>query len=126
MPRNCLALTLVTVLAATAPAARADDWRREDTTWQAAVTASQVVDCAYTLDLPNHYPTLWETNPLLGRQPNRARIRSTCALAIVGHAAVSRVLPNPWRRYWQVVAIGVETGAIAANISLGLHMTWAW
>jgi len=81
-----------------------------------------------------HTTTLWNTmvpayeenNPLLGRHPSRARINVTIAAAMIGHAAVARLLPQPYRRYWQAVFITIEVGAVTHNVraGLGLHLTF--
>jgi hypothetical protein len=113
--------------------AKAGDWSTEDTYRQAAVTALLVADWGQTrwiakhngLTEPGRFPVdAGERNPILGKYPSGGKVDAYFAAAIVGHAAISYVLPPDWRKGWQYVWIGLELGTVNANRAVGIKMAW--
>lgn len=129
------ALLLLLFIAGTAHAG--DDWTREDTYRQAALTTLLVVDWAQTRWAIRHNEELrycgynaepcrfyHESNPLLGEHPSIGKVNNLIGASIIGHAAIAYMLPRGWREGWQYVWIGVEASAIYSNRSLGIKMAF--
>lgn len=90
-------------------------WTKADTALQAAFTAATLADWAQTQSFLHDGSGLEEANPLLGKHPSTARLAASVGGALLGHALVSRLLPNPWRRAWQLGGLGVELGVVGLN-----------
>ncbi len=60
-----------------------------------------------------------ELNPVLGSHPSPAAVDLYFLGAALGHAALSVVLPHPWRESWQTLSLGVEGGVVGRNLVLG-------
>jgi len=124
-------LLLLVFLAGCSPAC-ADDWTREDTYRQSALTALLVVDWAQTRWIVKHprdpvqpdgtYQWRAEGNRLLGEHPSIGRVNGYFAASIIGHAAISYVLPRDWREAWQYVWIGIEINTTRRNHAMGIRM----
>lgn len=119
------------LLAALAPPCHADDWTREDTYRQAALTALLVVDWGQTrwiakhngMTEPDQYPqNAGETNCVLGRYPSIGKVNNYFAASIVGHAAIAYMLPRGWREGWQYVWIGAEANQVNRNRAIGIKI----
>lgn len=126
-----LALLLLLFVAGTAHAG--DDWTREDSYRQAALTALLVIDWGQTRYLVKHpidpkqpdgtYNWRKEGyNRFLGEHPSIGRVNNYIAVAIAGHAAISMLLPPDWRKGWQYVWIGLETDTVYRNHHIGLKI----
>lgn len=113
----------------------AEDWTREDTYRQIALTSLLVIDWAQSrwaikkneetnyCAFGSHPCTLYqEDNPLLGQHPSIGKLNNLVGASIVGHAAITYILPRGWREGWQYVWIGVEAGAVYNNHSLGIKL----
>ena len=113
--KPALILAAVFVLLA-APRARAlDSWTWQDSAWEAGFAAAVVLDVGTT----NQGLKMGcrELNPIVGPHPSEGRVLAFGLSAIVGHAAVSLLLPEPYRRIWQGVTLGLEIGAVGINVA---------
>lgn len=127
-------LAPILLLLATSVAHAGDDWTREDTHRQAALTALFVVDWAQTRwsikhneEFPcekNAQPCGFykEQNPFLGEHPNIGKVNNLIGASIIGHAAIAYMLPRGWREGWQYVWIGIEINAVYYNHSAGIKL----
>lgn len=78
------------------------------------------------------YSTRHEYNPLIGESASSDKINLYFGAAAIGHAAVSyglrktgiKIFHMPAVNIWQGVWIGVESGVIARNISIGVKTTF--
>jgi len=108
------------------------EWTKTDTAFQAAQTAALVVDWAQTRYAARdwnrqaehqeervHYK---ETNPFLGEYPSMRKVDRYFIGYMVGTAAVSIVLPNPYRRIWQTFWIVYEVDVARKNHSIGIKV----
>lgn len=116
-----------------APNARAgDDWTTGDTVRQSVVTALLIVDWGQTRYIVKHpqdpmqpngtYTWRAEGNGVLGDYPSIGKVNNYFAVAIIGHAAISYVLPRGWRDAWQYVWIGAELNETAHNRRMGIKV----
>jgi hypothetical protein len=98
-------------------------WTTTDTHFQLALVAlglADVMQTRYFLDmryLPDGREILpiEEQNPLLGKHPSGPMLYTALAGVLIGHFVIARALPQPWRRIWQVSAIGIETCVVGWN-----------
>jgi hypothetical protein len=103
---------LVALLVAS-PAAARDPWTNPDTAAEAGFVAVVLLDWQQTrAALASGHV---ELNPIIGQHPSRARLDAMVLGGVVAHAVIARVLPQPYRRAWQYVTIGVEVAALANN-----------
>ena len=109
-------LSLVVAGVASAEPLNSTEWKRE-----AAYGVLLLLDYGQTLDIKNH-PGMYERNPILGDHPSDARIRNYFLALGAGHLAVTYLLPREYRGYWQYFTIGVQTGYVANNYSIGLRL----
>lgn len=126
-------LAPILLLLATSAAHAGDDWTREDTYRQAAMTALLIVDWGQTRYLVKHpidpkqpdgtYNWRKEGyNSVLGEHPSIGRVNNYHVIVIAGHAAVSTMLPSDWRKAWQYVWIGIEADTVYRNHHIGLKV----
>ena len=101
-------------------ASRASDgraWTKTDTAFEATFLLTLALDYGQTRTWISN-PNVHEVNPILGREPSAGKVRVYFLACAVGHVAVARLLPNPYRRIWQAVWIGVEGVTVYNNTRL--------
>ena len=106
-------LGLALGLLVTSPALATDPWTREDTYWELAYAAMVTLDCNQSSQIQALGRT--ERNPLLPRRPSPRTMQAICIGSVVGHVAVSYVLPAKWRRGFQAVTVTLETAVVVDN-----------
>jgi hypothetical protein len=114
------------ILSLWAFAARAE-WRTMDTVLEVSFVTVTTIDWMQTINFTQHKP--WyqkELNPILGERPSRARVNTLIPLAILGHAAVSVLLPKNLRTIWQGVTLGFEIITVSNNQIRGCSMSVPW
>ena len=100
----------------------ASDWNKTDTAFQIVYTTLHFIDWWQTLDIARN-PDKWsETNPILGDHPSVGRVNAYFTLTLIGHTAISYILPKDYRRIWQVVWIGIEAGYVVHNYRAGIRI----
>lgn len=119
------ALALLALLLAARPAlALCDGWTGTDTALEAGFQTLVVVDWSQTLNFTQHPRPTWgngyETNSVLGHYPSRDRINTLIPLGMLAHAAVSCLLPAPYREAWQGLSFMAEAHAVMFNYSVGI------
>jgi hypothetical protein len=99
-----------------------DPWSDADKHRQGAFNVALALDWRQTLQIkcPEHQ----ETNVVLGECPSDSRVNTYFALAMLGHATVTHVLPSKWRPYWQYTWIVIETGVVANNYKAGIRLNF--
>lgn len=101
------------------------EWTTADSVRQGVFTGLTMIDWAQTRYIAKHSPVeVQEGNPILGKTPSLGRVNNYFAVSIVGHAAISYVLPRPWREGWQYVWIGIEGERIHHNYAMGVKLSW--
>lgn len=119
-------IAICLILLAPIAAHATDEWTTADTARQAAVTTLLIVDWAQTRTFikdPVKYPGR-ESNPILGPHPSVGRATSYAALCILGHGAISALLPANLRAGWQYVWIAVEADTVLHNRSAGIKIVF--
>jgi hypothetical protein len=106
------------------PAWAEDDWTTTDSTIEATVQTSIAIDWLTTLG--PRCAGCYESNPVLGRNPSDLTVSTYMATMMIGHYLIARLLPQPWRRIWQGVVLGVEAVAVTNNLVVGGGMRSRW
>lgn len=96
-------------------------WTVKDTAFQLQYTVLHVIDWGQTRYISKH-DEFYETNPLLGTNPSTEFVDVYFAVTLIGHTAVSYLLPAKWRRRWQAFTTVLETVVTANNQSLGISV----
>jgi hypothetical protein len=66
-------------------------------------------------------PRYHEYNPILGEHPSQGSVDAYFAAAVVGHAAISYLLPPRWRAWWQYLGIGAQGFVVYHNWGEGIR-----
>ena len=54
-----------------------------------------------------------------------ARVATFGTVGLASHLVVARLLPQPYRRLWQIAGIGVEVDAVTSNaMTFGVHLSF--
>lgn len=69
-------------------------------------------------------PKVHETNPLLGREPEPARVRNYFVASTILHAAITYALPTQYRAAWIAAGIAIEASVVHRNRKLGLRVAF--
>lgn len=114
----------------------AEKWSKKDTAYQGVFLALLAVDYAQTHTMAKNDwwlngELLHESCPILPSRPSVKEVDLYFAGCAVGHTIVSLALPseakvlgykiNP-RRIWQGIWIGIESGYVGWNYSLGVRI----
>lgn len=101
-------------------AAHAAEWTSSDTKREFAFQGLWAIDALQTRNIAAH-PDKWrEQNNYLGAHPTIGAVDRYFIAGSVLHAGVSYLLPEKYRAPFQYVTIGIETGYVANNLSLGI------
>ena len=95
-------------------------WTKTDTALQVTWTAMHLLDWSQTRKIaiePNRY---YEQNPILGKHPSVGEVDLYMGASTMVNLAIARALPNPYRRYFQMLSIGVTGACVTMNFNIGL------
>ena len=141
MKRILLIVALLIALPSAASASDKSDnskWTWEDSGFQVVYSGLLITDWTQTLhvarnDSPSScidkdgvitcYVPFHEQNSLLGEQPSKKRINTYFATNLILHAAISYLLPKPYRTLWQGVWIGIEYDVVSNNRKTGIGIS---
>lgn len=105
-----------------------DKWIAEDTILQTAFLGTLTIDTwqtytfLYTED--HREQGRYEENPILGKYPSKKRFFSYWSACAIGHTLISYYLPKPYRNFWQLIWIGVESNYIYHNYQAGVRINF--
>jgi hypothetical protein len=112
--------------------AHAEEWKAADYKLLGAATTLLVIDWGQTRNMtrsplyitrcPDCQAPYYEHNPILGKSPTIGEVDKYFALAILGTAGISYVLPSKYRRYFLGGVIVLETLIVAHNHHIGLRV----
>ena len=113
---------LILLLSSVANATELDwKWTKTDTAIQATWTAMHVIDWSQTRKIAKEPRFYSEPNPILGEHPSVGRVDSYMAISAVANLGVAYALPKPYRRYFQVLSIGMTGKGVFLNFDIGLR-----
>ncbi len=114
---------IMLIHSSTAAAGDKTSWTAQDTTLQLVYTAVNAADWAQTRYIARNPRTFFEQgNLFIGHHPDMGRVDSWFAMTTLAHAAVSWLLPRPYRSFWQSFWIGYEANAVGYNYRVGVAM----
>lgn len=96
----------------------AGDWTKEDTLRQIAYSTVHIIDWKQTLYLVEH--NIPEGNPILGLYPSEGKVNTYFFTTLIGHTAISYILPPKFRKTWQYIWFVIEAGCVTHNYSGGV------
>jgi len=117
-------ILLITILFAVIGCASRDPWTRKDTYRHAAMTGLMIIDWRQTRQIADNSDKYYEANPVLGEYPNKNEIDLYFASSWILKTGVAYYLPAKYRSYWQYICIGISTGCVVNNYSIGLQGEW--
>lgn len=138
---NKIIFTTMILCFLVSPVMAFDPWTGIDTGFQTTVVALQIIDWKQTRSIAKdeshwEHEAPWaqdehhrwaEYGPakyFIGDYPSVNNVNWYFAGSIVGHTAIARVLPNPYRRIWQCIFIAAETKYVAHNYRVGVRFNW--
>lgn len=100
-----------------------EDWSREDTYRQSALTVLLIADWAQTRHIAKN-PDYWiEPNKFLGQHPSVGRVNNYFTMIMVSNPVIAYNLPYTWRHAWQYVWIGMEGYSVHGNYKVGIKLS---
>ena len=104
--------------------AHAAEMTKKDLLLESTWMALHFVDWRQTVHVAKHPQEFEEMNPILGRHPSVGRVNLYMAAGMVLHPLVSYVLPQPYKKWWQYVTIGLSGGCVVNNFTIGVKMSF--
>ncbi len=101
----------------------ADPWDKEQIILESTYMLALVADWSQTLYISEHEEFV-ETNPILGRRPDRGEVNAYFALSALTHFAVSYFLPSRYRDFWISYWLGYEIAFVQRNASIGVGFSF--
>jgi hypothetical protein len=128
MANRFYAFVVVFMPAIVPDVAHADAWTTQDTVFQLAYTGLNIFDLLNTSTTARDGHTYGnsEINLILGEHPSHLEINAYFAVSSLAQYGIARVLPHPWRTYWQMLSIGVKSGMVGYNLYGGVQMSLPW
>ena len=102
--------------------ARADEWTSKDTAWEATYLVVLAADWSQTLYIASHPEKFHEVDAarFIGLHPSRWDVNTYFLLSGLVHVVTVKLLPQPYRRYFQYISIGYEANTIYKNYQVGI------
>lgn len=97
-------------------------WTKTDTLFQAVDTALWVLDWGQTRDIAKKPDRHRESNPILGDHPTTGEVDRYFVIGTAVKTGIAIALPNPYRRWWQCMWIGISISNVHRNYSIGLRL----
>lgn len=115
-------LTIVAMALAISGCA-SDTWSRSDTLWQAAATATLLIDGYQTSRIQHTHgkEELGWVRGACGPVPSNQCTATYFGTVAVSHWLIARSLPPGWRRYWQGGMVAIEAPVIYRNEHQGIR-----
>ncbi len=96
------------------------NWTKEDTARQVAYGAVHIIDWGQTRDISKSGKE--ELNLYLGKHPSLGKVDTYFISTLAIHTLVSYSLTPRYRKWWQYLTFGVETGVVVRNYNLGVKV----
>ena len=113
-------LIAVITLITTCGCIHCDPWSKQDKIMEVAYLTLHTVDWMQTRHAD--WTEFYETNPILGDAPSKTKTDIYFLTTAILHPAVTHVLPETWRVWWQAITIGIEAGVVGNNFRIGMRL----
>ncbi|MGD9159002.1 MAG: hypothetical protein PVG39_11390 [Desulfobacteraceae bacterium] len=100
------------------------NWTKEDTQRQIVYTVEHAVDWMQTKQIaknPGKYKEIGLPGVFYGEHPSTSEVDFFFASTLLIQTAIPAMLKPKYRKWYQMIWIGLETGTVFRNFSLGLH-----
>ena len=104
--------------------ANAEPMSKIDWAFQGVAATTIILDWRQTRNIVDNPNKFYEINPMLSKYPHKDKIDAYFLGSLIGNTVIARLLPNPYRRIWQIITIGYESGFIIHNVRLGVKMNF--
>lgn len=102
---------------------QADPWTKTDITLEIIDLGLKFMDAKQTHDIVSRQNEgYYETNFILGEHPSHGEVNAYFATTAIGHILIAHILPQPYRRYWQILWIGVSGSCVYGNYRSNLKI----
>lgn len=99
-----------------------DSWTKTDKILEVSYLALHTVDWLQTRSTNWEETGISEKNPILGKTPSKSTVDLYMLTTGLLHPIVTHVLPQKYRKYWQVLTISIEAGTVTNNFSVGMKI----
>lgn len=100
-------------------------WTGTNTAMAALSGLAHLSDWTHTVDMArNHYDTMHEGNPILGKYPSVGKINTVNVLGELANQGIGHALPNPYRNIWYALSGLVEGAYGLKGHNQGLKMNF--
>ena len=118
---SILKLTIIALAFINATSAIANEWSKENTRNEIVYQTLAMVDWAQTINIA-HNPNRWsEQNILFVAHPAVSHVNQYFIVTGALQFTVAYFMPAKYRSIFQYVTIGIETGAVINNFSVGIN-----
>lgn len=100
----------------------AENWTSADTNREAAYLVLHGIDWAQTRYISRNPDKYREQNSIVGHHPHTDRVDAYFILTGLAHVYVASILSPEWRRPFQYVTIGLESGSVVNNFNIGVKV----
>ena len=117
-------IVVMAVLLSAVPVGAFDPWSKQDAVLEATYLAVHLLDWGQTRDIvarekEGYYEA---ANPVLGKHPSMAAVNAWFIGSSLAHIGITHVLPKQARPWFQGVTLGIATGCVIRNYSIGLNV----
>jgi len=102
----------------------ADKWDKVDYSLLTVMIVTDVLDWQQTRYIASNPDRFKENNPVLGSHPSQRDVDLYFAATCTGQVLIAHYLPTKYRKYWLGLWIGIESGCIVYNNSIGIRIQW--
>ncbi len=97
----------------------ADPFTTQDKILEATYLSLHVIDWGQSQHIARNPDRFNEINPILGSHPTAGSVNTYMLVSGLLHPAISYVLPQPYRKWFQYGTLGIKAGLVGNNIAIG-------
>jgi hypothetical protein len=97
-----------------------DPWTKEDKILEGTYLTFHCADWMQTRHAD--WTEFHETNPILGRAPSKTKTDLYFLGTGILHPIITHLLPQEYRKWWQIITIGVESTTVFNNFHVGMRI----
>ena len=97
---------------------------KEQKIGELAFQTANFIDMLQTIEIVEHSDKWYETNPILGKHPQKHEVITYFMLRGALHYEVTKWLPDKFRIPWLTVTVLPQIPLIEHNHNLGIRIAW--
>ena len=63
-------------------------------------------------------------NPILGKSPSKTKTDIYFVTTGILHPIITHIIPQEYRKWWQMLTIGIEAGTVGHNFHIGMGISF--